>query len=51
MENTSTIGKEAKELDKKHISERVRVKRSSLKKVLIAIIFYSIMMFFFNIFI
>jgi len=38
------IGKEAKELDEKPISERIRVERKSIKKIGYAMIFYSIVM-------
>jgi hypothetical protein len=51
MTNLSSIGRKAKELDEMHISERVRIERSSLKKVLVALFFYGFMMLFFSVFI
>ena len=38
------IGKEARELDKKPISERLRIERRSIKKITVALLFYCIIM-------
>ena len=46
MTDLSNIGREAKELDTKHISERIRLEKRSLKKIIVAIAFYGIGMFF-----
>ncbi|MDX1799059.1 MAG: hypothetical protein R3255_10455 [Candidatus Lokiarchaeia archaeon] len=44
------IGREARELDTKPIKERLRIERRSIKRIGYAIIFYSIIMFIFYIF-
>lgn len=44
------IGKEARELDEKSISERLKVERSSKKKIGIALFCYSLIMLFFYFF-
>jgi len=44
------VGKEAQELDKKPIKERIRVEGSSLKRVGYALIIYSLTMVLFYIF-
>ncbi len=41
------IGKEARELDEKPILERAKIEKSSLKKIIIALIYYSITMLLF----
>ncbi len=38
------IGQKAKELDEKTISERVKVDKRSLKKVMLAFLFYFLIM-------
>ncbi len=38
------IGKEARELDEKPISERLRVERRSIIKIAVALLFYCIIM-------
>lgn len=38
------IGKEARELDERPIKERVRIKKRSLMKLSIALLFYCIVM-------
>jgi hypothetical protein len=50
MTDLSNIGKEAKELDTKPISERIRLEKRSYKKLLGAIAFYGIGMLLFSIF-
>jgi len=50
MNNNWEIGKEAKELDNKHISERIRVEKSIFKKVVGATLIYFITMTIFSIF-
>ena len=44
------IGKEASELDSKPIKERMKIEKSSIKKIGIALILYSVAMVFFYIF-
>ncbi|MFX0020002.1 MAG: hypothetical protein ACFFAK_04905 [Promethearchaeota archaeon] len=44
MLNSWEIGKEARELDEKPISERLRIGRRSIKKISVALLFYSIIM-------
>lgn len=44
------IGKEASELDSKPLKERMKIEKSSIKKIGIAFIFYSITMVLFYIF-
>ncbi|MFX1380651.1 MAG: hypothetical protein ACFFA4_16330 [Promethearchaeota archaeon] len=44
------VGKEARELDKKSIKERMKVEGRSVKRVGYAMVFYSIMMVLFYIF-
>jgi hypothetical protein len=44
------IGKEARELDEKPISERLKVERSSKRKIGIAVFCYSLIMVFFYFF-
>jgi hypothetical protein len=44
------VGKEARELDKKPIKERLRVERRSIRRVGYAMILYSITMVLFYIF-
>ncbi len=46
MEKT-IIGKEAKELDKKNITERMRLDRNSGKKIIAAIMIYILSMILF----
>jgi hypothetical protein len=41
------IGKEARELDEKPIKERLRVERSSIIKLTVALLFYVVIMVFF----
>ncbi|MFX1555043.1 MAG: hypothetical protein ACFFBV_14045 [Promethearchaeota archaeon] len=38
------IGKEARELDEKPITERLRIERRSIKKISVALLFYCIVM-------
>ncbi len=44
MSKSWEIGKEARELDEKPISERLKIEKSSKKKIGVAFIFYSIIM-------
>jgi len=44
MAKSWEIGKEARELDEKPISERLKLEKNSKKKIGIAFIFYSITM-------
>ncbi|MFX1341028.1 MAG: hypothetical protein ACFFDK_20630 [Promethearchaeota archaeon] len=48
MANKWNIGNEAKQLDKKTIKERMKIERSSLKKIFLALLIYF---FFLTIFI
>lgn len=41
------VGKEARELDKKPLKERMKIERRSIKRVGYALIFYSVIMIFF----
>ncbi|MFW9873577.1 MAG: hypothetical protein ACFFG0_10770 [Candidatus Thorarchaeota archaeon] len=41
------IGKEARELDKKPISERLKVESTSIKKIIFALLFYVLTMMLF----
>lgn len=50
MDNEWQIGTEAKELDNKHISERMRVEPSVFKKIIVATLVYFITMIIFCIF-
>ncbi len=47
MSKSWEIGKEARELDEKPISERLRVERQSIKKIVVALLFYCIIMMLF----
>ena len=42
------IGKEARQLDEKPIKERMRVEKSSISKICIAVFCYSLVMILFN---
>lgn len=42
MSNGWDIGKEAQELDEKPILERMKIKKHSIKKIVIALLFYSL---------
>ena len=44
MSKSWEIGKEARELDEKPISERLRIERRSIKKISVALLFYCIIM-------
>ena len=44
------IGREAKELDEKDIMERIRVEKRSIKRMIGAIIIYTLTMFLFYFF-
>jgi hypothetical protein len=50
MSKSIDIGKEAKAMDEKRFSERIKLKRSSLFKIMIAVILYFVMMLLFYIF-
>lgn len=50
MSKSWEIGKEARELDEKPITERLKVEKSSKKKIGIALICYSLIMVFFYFF-
>ncbi|MFX1312725.1 MAG: hypothetical protein ACFFHD_08950 [Promethearchaeota archaeon] len=42
MPNDWEIGKEAKELDQKSISERVKIEKRSIKRIIVALCVYGI---------
>ncbi len=42
MPVVSEIGKEARELDEKPILERLKVEKRSIKKIIIALLFFSL---------
>ncbi|MFX1389985.1 MAG: hypothetical protein ACFE9Z_07990 [Promethearchaeota archaeon] len=42
------IGKEARKLDEKTIIERMKIKGHSIKKIIAALLFYTIIMVIFN---
>jgi len=42
------IGKEARELDEKPIMERMRVEKRSIMKVIVALLFYFVVMVLFS---
>jgi len=42
------IGKEARELDGKPISERLKVEKRSIMKIFVALLFYSLLMVLFH---
>jgi len=48
--NFKDIGKNARELDRKSISERVKLSKHSIKKVIFAVFFYFTIMTFFYFF-
>ncbi|MBY8983146.1 MAG: hypothetical protein KGD57_09370 [Candidatus Lokiarchaeota archaeon] len=48
MSKSCKIGMEAKELDEKKIVERLKLERKSIKKMIIAILFYILVMIGFN---
>ncbi|MFX0043460.1 MAG: hypothetical protein ACFE8L_11165 [Candidatus Hodarchaeota archaeon] len=50
MNNDWEIGIEAKELDNKHISERIKIEKSTFKKIVGALLIYLITMVVFSIF-
>lgn len=49
MSKSWEIGKEASELDEKPISERIKIKKRSLKRIVLALMFYFLMMIIFYI--
>lgn len=42
------IGSEAKRLDERHIRERMKLERNTIKKILFAILFYILIMLIFH---
>ncbi|MFX1315958.1 MAG: hypothetical protein ACFE9T_08850 [Promethearchaeota archaeon] len=49
MEDNWEIGIEARKLDDKHISERIKLERKSFKKIVGAVLIYFITMLLFSI--
>ena len=47
MADNWEIGKEARELDNKSMKERMKIEGRSIKKIVIALIFYSLTMIIF----
>ncbi|MHA1413582.1 MAG: hypothetical protein ACTSUX_10620 [Promethearchaeota archaeon] len=50
MKKRLEIGTEAKELDEKPIIERIKIKKYSINKIIVALLFYFLMLFLFSIY-